>query len=234
MPHTCEILEVEDREKAQIMELRLLVTTHFLRLLLVACISAEGVVGVDLTVQPEAGGTDVALASVARVQESEIFQADSRLLRRIAFAETGDGVAFDTYREGYNGGIWQVDEDIFDQTQDTLAHPELIQLHLQITSVFLVDWLNVNWVELRKPLFSALAARLYLVIVPETIPMAGDVQGQAEYWKRYYNSDPSDTALQFVDSVNELESEGNNLYTIQCTCSCTCTIILEKWAGKTC
>ena len=163
----------------------------------------------DLTIQPEAAGTEVALASVARVEDSGIFQADSRLLRRVAFAETADGVALDTYREGYNGGMWQVDEDIFNQTQNVVANPELSQLYQQIVDVLLLDWLNVSWVDLRRPLYSALAARLYFVIVPEAIPMAGEVQGQAEYWKRNYNSDPSDTVQQFVDSVNELESAGN-------------------------
>ena len=192
------------------MELRLLFSTCFLPFLFsVSSILTSGVDGVDLTVQPEAAGTNVALASVARVLESGIFQADSRLLRRIAFAETADGVALDTYREGYDGGMWQVDEAIFNQTRDVLGHPELIPLHQRIADVFLVDWVGaINWVDLRKPLFSALAARLFLVTVAEVIPMAGDVAGQAEYWKSHYNSDPFDTGLHFIDSVNELESVG--------------------------
>ena len=48
-------------------------------------------------------------------------------------------------------------------------------------------WGEVRWVELRKPLYSALAARLHLANVPAAIPVS--LAGQAEYWKRYYNTE---------------------------------------------
>ena len=79
--------------------------------------------GIDLTLQLEAAGTDVVLASIGRIEQAGIFPSDNRLLRRVAFAETRDGVDSDTFRAGYNGGIWQVDEDIFNQTQDPPAPP---------------------------------------------------------------------------------------------------------------
>ena len=82
----------------------------------------------DLTTELQAAGTDVVLASIALIQPLTIFPNDNRLLRRVAFAETRDGVDMDTFRPGYNGGIWQVDEDIFNQTQDTTANPELVHI----------------------------------------------------------------------------------------------------------
>ena len=112
------------------------------------------------------------------------------------------------YREGYDGGIWQVDESIFDQTQDTTTHPELASLYTQINSTLGIYWPSSTWVDLRRPLYSALAARLFFATVGEDIPMSGDLQGQAEYWKTHFNTDPGDTVQDFLDSVNELESLG--------------------------
>ena len=116
-------------------------------------------------------------------------------------------------REGYDGGIWQVDENIFDETQDTAAHPELTETYTAISNSLDIDWPTATWGDLRKPLFSALAARLFFSIVAEDIPMAGNLQGQAEHWKEYFNSDPGDTVQEFIDSVNELESLGKILKT---------------------
>ena len=112
------------------------------------------------------------------------------------------------HRQGYDGGIWQVDESVFDKTQNTTAHPELTQLYAQINSALGIDWPASTWVDLRRPLYSALAARLFFSIVGEDIPPLGDLQGQAEYWDSNFNSDPGDTVQDFLDSVNELESLG--------------------------
>ena len=53
---------------------------------------------IDLTTVPETAGIDVVFASVSRIQQANIFPDDNRLLRRVAFAETRDGIDLDTYR----------------------------------------------------------------------------------------------------------------------------------------
>jgi len=164
----------------------------------------------DLTLEPEAVGTDVVLASIGRIDQSGIFSSDNRLLRRIAYAETRDGVDINTFRAGYNGGIWQVDEAIFNQTQNTAANPGLLQIYPELLASFGIDWPNATWADLRRPLFSALAARLFFTIVSEPIPVAGDLRGQGEYWKNNYNSDAADTVQDFIDSITELEEEGKH------------------------
>ena len=164
--------------------------------------------GQDLTLGLEAVGTDVVLASIGRIDQSEVFTSDNRLLRRIAYAETRDGVDINTFRVGYNGGIWQVDEAIFNQTQDTAANPGLLQIYPQVRASFGIDWPNATWADLRRPLFSALAARLYFTTVSDPIPVAGDLRGQGEYWKNNYNSDAADTVQGFIDSITALEEQG--------------------------
>ena len=169
------------------------------------------IAGQDLTLGLEAVGTDVVLASIGRIDQSEVFTSDNRLLRRIAYAETRDGVDINTFRAGYNGGIWQVDEAIFNQTQNTAANPGLLQLYPQLMASFGIDWPNATtWADLRRPLFSALAARLFFTTVSDPIPVAGDLRGQGEYWKNNYNSDAADTVQGFIDSITELEEEGTH------------------------
>lgn len=53
---------------------------------------------IDLTTISETSGIDVVFASVSRIQQANIFPDDNRLLRRVAFAETRDGIDLDTYR----------------------------------------------------------------------------------------------------------------------------------------
>ena len=51
-----------------------------------------------MTVIPNTLGTPVVLVTVARIQQARIFPDDERLLRRVAHAETRDGLDSDTYR----------------------------------------------------------------------------------------------------------------------------------------
>ncbi len=60
----------------------------------------------------------------------------------------------------------QVDKIAFGDTQDVATHPGLQNKHADILLKFGFVWANVEWVDLRKPLYSALAARLYLSNIP--------------------------------------------------------------------
>ena len=182
---------------------------------LTACIMPRGIdgQGVDLTLASGASGSDVTRAVVSKIEASEIFPTDHRLLRRIAYVESKDGEDPNTYREGYFGGIWQVDQVAFEDTQDTSSHPALINKYAAIEKDFGINWSQVAWEELQKPFFSGLAARLYLSNIPNTIPLAGDIAGQAAYWKTYYNTgEGAGTQERFIDDVSSLErNEGTVL-----------------------
>lgn len=166
------------------------------------------VMGVDRTVEAGAAGLHVVVASIDRLRQLSLFPNDNRLLRRIAYVETRDGVDIATYREGYHGGIWQVDEEVFLQTQDVAAAPELAMLLQEVEEGTGIDWLAVVWSDLRRPLHSALATSIYFTLVAEEIPGAGNVEGQARYWKNYFSSDSRETVNDFINAVEELESEG--------------------------
>ena len=121
-----------------------------------------------------------------RIERSAIFGNDFGYIRRIAWAETRDGLnrTF-TFRPGYHGGLWQVDEVVFQETKDTLAYPLLDEKYEQILVEFDIEWSRVQWVELRKPLYSGLAVWLYMFTRTEAIPL--NIQDQANHWRRNYN-----------------------------------------------
>ena len=144
--------------------------------------------GQDLTRIPRSSGSPVVLATVALIRESGIFSDDRQLLRRIAWVESRDGTDSQTFRQGFYGGIWQVDLIAFQDTQDTTARPGLVSTFGEIQRQFNIDWPSVQWEDLHRPLYSGLAARLILSNVAESIPLASNVTGQASYWRRHYNT----------------------------------------------
>jgi hypothetical protein len=163
----------------------------------------------DKTIVPKEKGKDVVEAVVDRIRNAKIFEEDFSFLRRIAYVESKDGTDPDTYRDGYCGGIWQVDEIAFKDTQKPESHPGLKAKYDAIKAAFKIDgkdlaWSKVVWDDLKKPLYSGLAARLYLSIVEELIPE--NLDKQAEYWKEYYNTElglgkPED----FIIAIEALE-----------------------------
>lgn len=160
----------------------------------------------DLTKEPNALGAAVVRAVVNLIQNSEIFPDDKQLLRRIAFVESTDGNDPNTYRDGYYGGIWQVDRAGFEDTKDVTSHPNLRIKLEEVHMEFGIKWEDVQWRDLLKPLYSGLAARLFLSNKPESIP--SDIQGQAEYWKRHYNTEAgAGTVQDFVERVNSLRTQ---------------------------
>ena len=150
-------------------------------------------------------GSSVVLLSVVRIRQSGIFSVDKNLLSRIAYTETRDGTAGDTYRDGYHGGIWAVDKRVFLSTQDTAADRSLTGIFEDIQQEFGIYWPSVTWRDLRKPFYSALAARLALFVTHVTIPSSTDVQGQANFWVRYYN--PGSSSSDFISAVTRYVTE---------------------------
>ena len=142
----------------------------------------------NLTIQDAASGSEATLLSIGSVHQSGVFGDDKEMLRRIAYTETRDGTKSNTYRLGYHGGIWAVDEDNFLKTKNTTRYTRLPARFQQIRLHFGIDWRTVQWRELRKPLFSALAARLVLYIAPATIPSADNLTAQGQFWVAHYNS----------------------------------------------
>ena len=153
----------------------------------------------DSLLEEGGAGATVALLSVVHIRSTGIFDNDNDLLPRIAYAETRDGTANDTYREGYHGGIWAVEESAFLNTQDNATHSSLTEVFEDIQQEFGIDWSSTTWRDLRKPFYSAIAARLVLFVTTMPIPISSDVQGQANFWAQYYN--PGGSTESFISAI---------------------------------
>ena len=112
-----------------------------------------------------------------------IFPDDHGFMTHVACAESHYGTNPNTYRPGYYGGIWQVDEIGFKATQDTVSHPGLKDKFRAIQNQYGIDWTTVEWQKLVTPLYSGIAARLFISNIPHAIP--SDIPSQAVYWKQY-------------------------------------------------
>ena len=158
--------------------------------------------------EEESAGAAVVLLSAVHIRSTGIFGDDNDLLPRIAYVETRDGSAANTYREGYHGGIWAVGESAFSSTKDDTTYSSLTAVFENIRQEFGIDWPSTTWSDLRKPFYSALAARLVLFITAAPIPVSSDVQRQASFWAQYYN--PSGSTSNFVSAITRYFC--NNFY----------------------
>lgn len=156
----------------------------------------------DLTLSEGANGTAVVDACIAKLSQG-FSSSDEQLLRRIAFAETNDGVSVSTN----NGGIWQLSSSKFQQTKTSLDS----SIYSTVSITFGIDWTSTVESDLLKPFYSALGARLYLEVLKSTnpIPLSINTDDQALYYTTYYTStgrstDDFTTAVQSISSI-----EGN-------------------------
>ena len=150
----------------------------------------------EAVLEEGASGTAVVLLSVAHIQQSTIFPDDNQLLRRIAFVETQDGTTDD------EGGIWAVSEAAFESTKEP-SNTILVSKYELILQQFSIVWQSVQFSDLRRPLYSALAARLVMFTAPRAIPSDTDVMGQAEFWRDNYNTDGS--VEEYIRATMELQ-----------------------------
>ena len=165
----------------------------------------------DDALKEGASGSAVVRAVIGRIEDANIFPNDNQLLRRIAYVESKDGTDTNTYRIGYYGGIWQMNEVGFQGTQNTMSHQRLATILDSIQKQFGINWSAIRWQDLRRPLYSGLATKLFLSNVPTAIPFASDLQAQGEYWRAHYNMNAGNRSVerfvQDVQSLLQLESK---------------------------
>jgi hypothetical protein len=116
-------------------------------------------------------------------------------MKRIAVQESDEGANKKTARPLYYGGAFQVDEETFRETQ---IQGGIKDQRDRVSKIIQRDWNTVTWRELRdNPLLSGLAARLSLMRFKKAIPE--DLEGQAELWKKKYNTSKGQgSAAEFI------------------------------------
>ncbi|KAL4219313.1 hypothetical protein ACF0H5_021892 [Mactra antiquata] len=99
-------------------------------------------------------------------------------LRRMANVETSYGNKPGTFNPGNNGGIWNIGEDLFKQTKN---NPALTNEYNTIRNVLHIDWSTVAWRDLRKPMYSGIAATL-LILTKNIQHIPESAELQATIW----------------------------------------------------
>ena len=186
---------------------------------------------VDETLMPNASGSEVVEAVLIKIDFSQIFDPDHRFMKRLAYVETKYGTENHTF---HYGGIWGVNYDIMNdhirlivkgEIESEVIQSSLINITMRIEEAFGIDIISVvfNKEEMNVPLYNGLAAHFYLYYVSlvngTSIPLAGNIRQQAEFWITYYHSDSrnltSHNGQYFIDQASVAEdNEGRNLYNI--------------------
>ncbi|KAK3764736.1 hypothetical protein RRG08_042046 [Elysia crispata] len=156
---------------------------------------------IDLTRDKGAAGADVVEATLQQIRESCIFPSDYLFLRRVAYVMTKDGTGPDTYRIGFDGGIWQINQTEFALTKTSTA---ISQYWAPIKAAFNIDWATVQWSDLRRPLYSGIAAMLTLLRVSAgNVPRA--LERQAAFWQANFLTENPRAAFEFLSETQNLD-----------------------------
>ena len=162
-------------------------------------LTQDGVLAIPLDeriLEYDSNGTTVVLLAVATLQQTTVFPDDNGILRRIAYEETRDGTS-----KPFEQNIWAVSQEALQKTQ--MFSPTLNIKHHLIVLEFEIDWKTVELEDLKRPFYSALAARLLLFIAPERLPDSSNITAQAKFWRQYYNTNGS--LSDFTGAAYELE-----------------------------
>ena len=155
----------------------------------------------DLTAVSGANGTDVVLATLRLLDDSDLFGDDYQTLRRIAHVETRDGAL----EASGGGGIWAVNETGFASLVGVNA--------TGIRAYFGIEWSSVTYSDLSIPLYSGLAARLLIDQLASGYDLS-NTSSQAMLWADSYGG----TAEQYINDTEGLTNYQESKLDIWAVC----------------
>lgn len=128
----------------------------------------------------------------------------STFLREIAAVESNLGLDPNTWGEGKHGGAFQIDPVGFKATQDTKSHPDLAEKHRKVKEKYGIDWMSMTREQAAAdPIYSAIAARLYLSTFSDKIPKTK--KARARWWKENYNTTAGKGSVErYLEAISNL------------------------------
>lgn len=109
-----------------------------------------------------------------------IFMDDHHFIKRVAVVENS------LNRTSKEGGLWNVDECAFKATLNKRKeNKQLAALHKTVRRTFGVTWSKIKYSDLRRPLYSVLAARIILEMTERSVPRG--LKNQARFWLETYH-----------------------------------------------
>ena len=173
---------------------------------LLGCVSTQRQ---DLTTVPGSNGVNVVRAVLSKLDESRIFEQSGNadlmnvFLRNMAYVETSDGTAFP--QENADGGIWKITNMQFQRTKELTSRYS--RVYDTITAYLGQDWRAVDYRDLEKPLYSGLAARLYLTYVATYTVIPPSLR-QGIFWSEKFKNNKGDLLRWFTAVTRLQEIEG--------------------------
>lgn len=113
----------------------------------------------------DSSGIDVISDAVFLTERSGIFSKDHHFVKRIAIVEAAMN------KTSKEGGLWRIDRCAFTGiTQNRRKYRRLVSLQKRVRKTYGITWSRIRHFDLRRPIYSVLAVRLYLEITMPTIP----------------------------------------------------------------
>lgn len=133
-----------------------------------------------LSKSAEGWGTISKATSV--LKSSRVFPSDRNLMKRIALVESS------LNRTSSEGGIWNVGTCAFwGVTQNRKKFGKrLKRIQKMVGRKFGISWSRMTYDQLQRPMYSLIAARMYLHIMTGTIPRGANAQ--SKIWSNYYHN----------------------------------------------
>lgn len=161
---------------------------------------------------PRAAGFPVAAAAAAVVDKVLPDGTGGTFLLRLAAQESNFGTAAGTFRLSGDKGMTQVNTGSgFKEVKRRIAMGEgrVWAASKRLEQELGLDLSNIQPADLDKPVVAMAVARLYVEAVGKPVP--ADVEGQARWWKRHYNTVlGTGTADQFVRSASKVPEDWRN------------------------
>ena len=93
---------------------------------------------------------------------------------------------------------------MFQRTQTESGR--LSQLYSRIRSKLGIDWSAVTWADMRRPLYSALAAAMFLTLEGAPANVPNTVDAQAAYWLTHFRKgQTTETVQNFTGPVKTFQ-----------------------------
>lgn len=117
------------------------------------------------------------------LKSSKVFPSDRNLLKRIALVESS------LNKTSSQGGLWNVGTCAFwGVTQNRGKYGKrLKKIQKMVRRKFGITWTKLTYDQLQRPMYSLIAARMYLyIILTDGIPRGATAQGKV--WSNYYHN----------------------------------------------
>ena len=165
----------------------------------------------DLTIKSCATGDDVVRATIAKIRAARLLDNVTgcsggpgggrnncyQFLERIAYAESGNNCT-------KNGGMWGVSQNCFSKVTGGFFHVISNSSFVRGLSKPIINipaWRSVQRGELKKPLYSAIAAAIFL-IHRNLFAEVNTPGGQRRTWDNYIRDCGTQNSTQFLQAVS--------------------------------